>query len=149
MLLRVPSVPSLAILLVGLAAGTAETASAQETRQYINGRSASTANAPPFSGGVLVGNTLYLSGVLGGGATAEEAARAAMNSIQSTLVAAGMTMDDLVQVQIFAADLADYAAFNTVYRSYFTREFPARAFLGSGALLNNAKFEVLGIAVKR
>jgi 2-iminobutanoate/2-iminopropanoate deaminase len=60
-----------------------------------------------------------------------------------------MTMDDLVQVQIFAADLADYAAFNTVYRTYFTREFPARAFLGSGALLNNARFEVLGIAVKR
>jgi len=149
MRLRVPSVPSLAILLVGLVAGAAETASAQETRQYINGRSASQANAAPFSGGVLVGNTLYLSGVLGGGATGEEAARAALNSIQSTLVAAGMTMDDLVQVQVFAADLADYAAFNQVYRTYFTREFPARAFLGSGALLNNAKFEVLGIAVKR
>jgi len=138
---------SVAILLAGLA----DAASAQETRQYINGRSASQANAAPFSGGVLVGNTLYLSGVLGGTATAsgEEAARAALNSIQATLEAAGMTMDDLVQVQIFAADLADYAAFNTVYRTYFTQEFPARAFLGSGALLNNARFEVLGIAVKR
>lgn len=138
---------SVAILLAGLA----DAASAQETRQYISGRSASQANAAPFSGGVLVGNTLYLSGVLGGTATAsgEEAARAALNSIQATLEAAGMTMDDLVQVQIFAADLADYAAFNTVYRTYFTQEFPARAFLGSGALLNNARFEVLGIAVKR
>jgi 2-iminobutanoate/2-iminopropanoate deaminase len=58
-------------------------------------------------------------------------------------------MDDLVQVQVFANDLADYAAFNAVYRTYFTREFPTRAFLGSGSLLNNARFEVLGIAVRR
>jgi 2-iminobutanoate/2-iminopropanoate deaminase len=52
-------------------------------------------------------------------------------------------------VQVFAADLADYAAFNTAYRTYFTHEFPARAFLGAGSLLNNARFEVLGIAVRR
>jgi 2-iminobutanoate/2-iminopropanoate deaminase len=50
---------------------------------------------------------------------------------------------------VFAADLADYQAFNTVYRTFFTREFPARAFLGAGSLLNNARFEVLGIAARR
>jgi 2-iminobutanoate/2-iminopropanoate deaminase len=133
-----------------LALGTVDSA-AQDARQYINGRSPSQSNAPPFSGGELVGNTLYLSGVLGGPATVspEEAARNALNSIKGTLEGAGMTMDDLVQVQVFAADLADYAAFNTVYRTYFSREFPARAFLGAGSLLNNARFEVLGIAVKR
>jgi len=125
------------------------TVSAQEPVTYINGRSATQTNAAPFSGAVMVGNTLYLSGVLGGGATAEEAARAALESMKNTLTAAGMTMDDLVQVQIFAADLADYQAFNTVYRTYFTREFPARAFLGAGSLLNNARFEVLGIAARR
>ncbi|MGE0158395.1 MAG: RidA family protein [Gemmatimonadales bacterium] len=125
------------------------TASAQEAVQYINGRSASQTTAPPFSGAVLVGNTLYLSGVLGAGATGEEAARAALDNMRNTLTAAGMTMDDLVNVQVFAADLADYQAFNTVYRSYFTREFPARAFLGAGSLLNNAKFEVVGIAARR
>jgi 2-iminobutanoate/2-iminopropanoate deaminase len=125
------------------------TVSAQEPVTYINGRSATQANAAPFSGAVMVGNTLYLSGVLGGGATAEEAARAALESTKATLTAAGMTMDDLVQVQVFAADLTDYQAFNTVYRTYFTREFPARAFLGAGTLLNNARFEVLGIAARR
>lgn len=134
-----------------LAAAPLTTLSAQEPVTYINGRSAAQSNAPPFSGGVMVGNTLYLSGVLGGTATAtaEEAARAALESMKSTLEAAGMTMDDLVQVQIFAADLADYQAFNAVYRTYFTREFPARAFLGAGSLLNGAKFEVLGIAARR
>jgi 2-iminobutanoate/2-iminopropanoate deaminase len=145
---RNPVTAGLSAVLLAVATGEA---TAQQARQYVNGRSASEANAPPFSGGVLVGNTLYLSGVLGGpaDATTEEAARAAMNSIRTTLEGAGMTMDDLVQVQVFAADLADYAAFNTVYRTYFTREFPARAFLGAGSLLNNARFEVLGIAVRR
>ena len=130
---------------------TLTTASAQQTRQYVNGRSASQTNAPPFSGAVLVGNTLYLSGVLGGSATstAEEAARGALDSMKGALEAAGMTMDDLVSVQVFAADLVDYAGFNTAYRTYFTQEFPARAFLGAGSLLNNARFEVMGIAVKR
>jgi len=57
-------------------------------------------------------------------------------------------MDDLVWVQIFASDLADYATFNKVYRTYFTGPMPARAFLGAGSLLGGAHFEVMGIAVK-
>ena len=134
--------------LVAIASSFAVDASAQEVR-HINANSAADAGGSPFSGAVMVGNTLYLSGVLGRGDTAEDAARNALNSIRSTLEAADMTMDDLVNVQIFAADLADYAGFNTVYRTYFTREFPARAFLGSGALLANARFEVVGIAAKR
>jgi 2-iminobutanoate/2-iminopropanoate deaminase len=97
----------------------------------------------------MVGNTLYLSGMLGRGDTAEEAARNALDAIRGTLEEAGMTMDDLVNVQVFAADLADYAGFNAVYRTYFTREFPARAFVGAGSLLANARFEVVGIAARR
>lgn len=123
-------------------------ASAQEVR-HINANSATNAGGSPFSGAVMVGNTLYVSGVLGRGDTAEDAARGALDSVKSTLEAAGMTMDDLVNVQVFAADLDDYAGFNTVYRTYFTREFPARAFVGAGALLANARFEVVGIAARR
>jgi len=60
-----------------------------------------------------------------------------------------MTMDDLVSVQVFCSDVALFGAFNDVYRGYFTKGFPARAFLGSGPLLSGARFEVQGIAVKR
>ena len=42
-----------------------------------------------------------------------------------------------------------YAVFNRVYRTYFTREFPARAFVGAGPLLYDGRFELQGIAVKR
>lgn len=134
--------------LLAAATSFATEASAQAV-SYINPNSASNAGGSPFSGGVMVGNTLYLSGMLGRGDTAEDAARNGLDAVKATLEQAGMTMDDLVTVQIFAGDLADYAGFNTVYRSYFTREFPARAFVGAGALLANAKFEIVGIAVRR
>ena len=68
----------------------------------------------------------------------------------NTLKAAGLTMDNLVTVQVFSPDVtANYDAFNKVYRGMFKAEFPARAFIGSGALLQNAKFEILGVAVRR
>ena len=126
--------------------------SAQSSRRYVTPRSASNpenATQPPFSGAVVVGDTAYLAGVLGAGDTAEAAATAGLTSLQNSLKAAGMTMDDLVTVQIFCPDVANYDAFNKVYRSFFKQEFPARAFLGSGPLLNGAKFEIQGIAVRR
>ncbi len=139
-------------LLIMLAAVT-NIALAQD-REYINPRRAADVGVPPFSGAVRTGNTLYLSGMLGlvnGAVPADpkEEARVLLDTVKSTLEAAGMTMDDLVYVQIFCSDVAHYDAFNEVYRTYFTREFPARAFLGSGTLLFNARFEVQSIAVKR
>lgn len=125
---------------------------AQPARRYINPRSAAnpaSATQPPFSGAVLVNNTLYLSGMLGTGDSAEAAATNVLTSIQNTLKAADMTMDDLVSVQIFCSDVSQYDAFNKVYRTFFKQEYPARAFLGSGTLLNNARFEVQAVAVKR
>ncbi len=126
---------------------------AQE-RTYIGGRSAADADALPFSGAVLVGNTLYLSGSLGleQGEVPEDPAdeaRNVMNAIKRNVEAAGMTMDDLVYMQIFCSDVSHYQAFNDVYRTFFTKEFPARAFVGAGTLLFNARFEVQGIAVRR
>ena len=131
---------------------SARSSEAQSSRRYINPRSASnpdSATQPPFSGAVIVGDTAYLAGVLGTGDTAEAAATTGLTSLQNSLKAAGMTMDDLVSVQIFCPDVVNFDAFNNVYRTFFKQEFPARAFLGSGPLLNGAKFEIQGIAVKR
>ncbi|HJR36402.1 MAG TPA: RidA family protein [Gemmatimonadales bacterium] len=128
---------------------------AQEARRYITPRTPADTAVTPFSGAVLVGNTLYLSGKIGltpdrkVPPSAAEEARIVLDDVKATLTAAGMTMDDLVSVQIFCSDVSHYDAFNRVYRTYFTREFPARAFIGSGALLFGARFEVQAIAVKR
>ena len=112
--------------------------------------------AMPFSDAVLVdGKTLYLSGRIGLIAgttkvpdTATEEAHLVMKEIQRVLRMAGMTMDDLVSLQIFCSDVSLFDEFNAVYRTYFTGKLPARAFLGSGKLLFDARFELQGIAVK-
>lgn len=127
----------------------------QEVRRYLEPRTPADTTLPPFSKAVQVGNTLYLSGDIGVNekrevpATAEAEATAVLTSIQNTLKSAGMTMDDLVYLQVFCSNVAHYDAFNGVYRTFFKREFPARAFIGSGPLLFGARFEVQGIAVKR
>lgn len=126
-------------------------ASAQE-KSYINPSSIDSGGAP-FSGAVMVEDTLYLSGMIGlvGGAvpdTPEEEARSLMEQFKATLEGAEMTMDDLVTVTIYCSDVEYYDAFNAVYRTYFSGVFPARAFIGSGELLFNARFEMQGIAVK-
>ncbi len=143
------------ILAIALVPAFASNSAAQESRRYINPSSVADSTALPFSGGVLVGNTLYLSGAIGIDEerqvpdTAEEEARNVLNAVREALEAADMSMDDLVSVQIFCSDVAHYDVFNQVYRTYFTGEFPARAFLGSGTLLFGARFEVQGIAVRR
>jgi 2-iminobutanoate/2-iminopropanoate deaminase len=106
---------------------------------------------PPFSSSVLAGDTLYVSGTVDSGAAdARAGATMVMDNIKAAVEKAGLAMDELVWVQVFATDLANYAVFNEVYRTYFKGpNLPARAFVGAGSLLNGAYFEVMGIAVKR
>ena len=110
----------------------------------------------PFSDAVLVGNTLYIAGHLGldlktgqPPESAEDEARVVMDSIKATVELAGLTMDDIVTMQIMCTDLKLYDTFNGVYRTYFHGDFPARAFLGTDKLLRGAHYEVLGIAIKK
>lgn len=109
----------------------------------------------PFSDGVLVGDTLYLAGRIGvDPATGyppkklEDEIKFLLDGIENVLREAGMEMDDLVSVQIFSPDLTLWEPFNAEYRKRFRKEFPARAFIGSGPLLRGGHFEITGIAVK-
>ncbi len=108
-----------------------------------------------FSAAVLAGDTLYISGSIDldpatgkPPADPKVGAKLILDGMKRTIERAGMTMDDLVWVQVFATDLSNYATFNEVYRTYFKGPLPARAFVGAGSLLANAHFEVMGIAVK-
>jgi 2-iminobutanoate/2-iminopropanoate deaminase len=109
----------------------------------------------PFSNGVMAGDTFYMSGHIGFDAAtkkvpadAEQEARLVLDAFRETLSRAKLGMEDLVFVQVFCSDVALFDKFNAVYRTYFSGEFPARAFLGSGPLLFGARFEVQGIAVR-
>ena len=111
----------------------------------------------PFSDGILAGNTLYLAGRIGldpktGKPPAEidEEIKLMLDSLKGTLTQAGMSMDDLVYVQIACTDLSLFDKFNPIYKSYFTtKDLPAREFIGAAALLRGGHFEIQAIAVHK
>ena len=123
-------------------------------RRYIN-----LPNRPPglpFSDAVLQGNTLYISGRIGiDFATMavpkeiHDELKLLFDSWEEILAQAEMTFDDLVWVQVFSPSVSLWQEFNQEYLKYFSRDrLPARAFLGSAPLLFNARFEMMGIAIK-
>lgn len=123
------------------------------SRHYINlpGRRADL----PFSDAVLIENTLYISGRIGidpaTGLAPPEVERELsllFEGFEAVVRQAGMEMDDLVWVQVYCPDVSLWQVFNQEYVKHFSGEFPARAFLGSGPLLLNGRFEMVGVGVK-
>ena len=108
-----------------------------------------------FSNAILVGDTLYISGNIGFDPKTrkppdkiEDEIINLMTSYKTLLSQAGFTMDDLVYVQISCTDLANYDKFNTIYKSYFTKDLPAREFIGVSSILGGGHFEMQAIAVR-
>jgi 2-iminobutanoate/2-iminopropanoate deaminase len=110
----------------------------------------------PFSDAVLAGDTLYLAGRIGidpktgvAPASLDEELRLLFQGFTAVLAEERMTMDDLVWVQVFSPDISLWERFNSAYVKRFSRDLPARAFIGSGPLLCNGRFEMMGIAVRK
>jgi 2-iminobutanoate/2-iminopropanoate deaminase len=141
-------------LVAGILAGSVLVEGQSPARRYL--RLPGRTDTLPFSNGVLTGDTLHLAGTIGldpktgaPPADIEAEIRLAFESWKGTLAQAQMTLDDVVSIQVYCPDLTLYEKFNAVYRTYFPRNFPARAFLGSGPLLRGGHFEIVGTAVRR
>ena len=110
----------------------------------------------PYSPGIMVGNTLYLSGQLGrdpataklvaGGIEAET--RQVLTNLREVLRAAGMDFGDVVSVTAFLSDFDEFEAYNGVYREYFSKDPPARATVGVSRLNLGARIELQMIAAR-
>ncbi len=146
-----------AVLLAGVVvAASLGRAKAAPARKYLNLPSRAVAGLP-FSDAVLVGDTLYIAGRIALDPTTrkppadpEQEARQVLDQVKQILAQAGMTMDDLVSVTVYCPDTSLFDTWNRIYPGYFSsKDYPARAFIGSGPLLFGARFEVQGIAVKR
>lgn len=88
----------------------------------------------PYSQAIRAGGLVFCSGQLGldpatgklaGDTVAEQAEQAARN-VEAVLIAAGLSLADVVKTTCFLADIADFAAFNEVYAKYFVSK-PARS----------------------
>jgi 2-iminobutanoate/2-iminopropanoate deaminase len=122
------------------------------TRQAI-----STGGAPgaigPYSQAIRSGDMVFCSGQLGldpqTGELAdgvEAQAERAMRNLQSVLDAAGLGFDDVVKTTIFLADIADFAAVNTVYGTFMPDPPPARSTVQVAALPKGGRVEIEAIA---
>jgi len=110
----------------------------------------------PFSPGIQVGNTLYISGHLGrdpvssrlvsGGIEAET--RQVLANTREVLKAAGMDFKDVTSVTAYITSFDDFAKFNAVYSESFPTNPPARATVQVAALNAGARVELQMIAVK-
>jgi 2-iminobutanoate/2-iminopropanoate deaminase len=143
----------LAMIVVGICAAQSHAAAGDRTYVVPDGYDPKT--SPPFSSGLNVSGTFYVSGTLGvDPATGRPAvdpemeAHLVLDAVKNTLEKGGLHMDDLVSVTVYCSDITLYDKFNAVYRSYFHGFFPTRAFIGVSQLLRGAHFEVAGIAVK-
>jgi 2-iminobutanoate/2-iminopropanoate deaminase len=110
----------------------------------------------PYSQAVRVGDTLYVAGQIGlspetgemveGGIEAET--HQVLANLEAVLGAAGFGFEDVVQSQVFLADLDDYAAMNAIYAGVFDDSFPARAAVQVARLPRDARVEILMIAAR-
>ena len=110
----------------------------------------------PYSQAIKVNGMVFTSGQIPldpetgeiVGATIEEQTERVMLNLKAVLSQAGMGFEQVVKTTCFLADLADFAAFNTVYGEYFRVNPPARSCVQVAALPKGAKLEVEMIAVK-
>jgi 2-iminobutanoate/2-iminopropanoate deaminase len=110
----------------------------------------------PYSQGVLVDDTLYVSGQIAidpetgsmiDGSVEAETERA-LDNVGAILKAASMTYENVVRCEVFLTDVNDYAQVNEVYARYFNEQPPARQAVQVAALPRNARVEVSCIAVR-
>lgn len=116
-------------------------------------------NAPaaigPYSAAVQTVDTVYVSGQLPAdpltGAFPADIAgqtRQSLENVKAILAAAGLTMADVVKTTVYLNDIADFAAMNEVYATFFEAPYPARAAFQVAALPKGALVEIEAVAVK-
>jgi 2-iminobutanoate/2-iminopropanoate deaminase len=110
----------------------------------------------PYSQAIRVGDTLYCAGqiaidpasgeMVAGGIEPET--RQVLANIQAVLRSVGFSPQDVVQAQVFLADLNDYATMNAIYAEVFGASPPARAAVQVARLPKDARVEIMVTAVR-
>jgi 2-iminobutanoate/2-iminopropanoate deaminase len=110
----------------------------------------------PYSHAVGAGELLYLSGqtpidpatgeLVPGGVGLQTTQVFA--NLAAVLVAAGLTMADVVKVNVFLLDMADFPDMNAAYAAVFEEPFPARTTVAVAGLPLGARVEIEAVALR-
>ncbi len=122
-------------------------------------RVVSTTGAPsaigPYSQGIDTGSMVFAAGQIGRDPATgelpdgiEAQTERAMKNVGAVLEAAGLSWADVVKTTCFLADIADFDAFNNVYKDFVVDPAPARSTFAVKDLPRNARVEVEAIAVR-
>ena len=118
----------------------------------------STPEAPaaigPYSQAVAAGNLVFTAGQIAldpttmelVGADVRAQATQVLTNLRAVLTAAGCEFRHVVKTTVYLADMADFAAMNEVYLSYFGDHKPARSAVAAAALPKGALVEIDAIA---
>lgn len=110
----------------------------------------------PYSHAVWAGKRLYLSGQtplvpstgeLAPGDTGAQTEQCFRN-LFAVLEAAGLGPQDVVKVNVYLTDMADFSAMNAVYAKMFEQPYPARTTVAVAGLPRGARIEIEMIARK-
>jgi 2-iminobutanoate/2-iminopropanoate deaminase len=104
----------------------------------------------PYVHAVRAGDLLFCSGQIPldprtgdlVGATAAEQAGRCLENLAAVCQAAGATLGDAVKLTVYLVDMADFAAVNDVYASFFESGPPARVAVAVAGLPRGAKVEI-------
>ena len=119
--------------------------------------SAAPAAIGPYSQAIKAGDFLFASGqipldpatgALVTGGIAEQAHQVLKN-LGGVLAAAGIGFDKVVKTTVYLSDMADFAAVNEIYATYFPQPAPARATIQAAKLPRDVKVEIDLIAYLR
>ena len=111
----------------------------------------------PYSQAVRAGGFVYVSGQLGmvpatgqfAGADFEVQARQALSNMGAILSEAGCVVADIVSVDVFVTDLANFKLFNGIYDEFMAGHRPARAAVQVSALPLGGIVEIKCVALAR
>lgn len=110
----------------------------------------------PYSQAIEVGNMVFASGQLpvdpatgefAPGGIKEQTCQSLTNAA-AILAEAGLSLADVVKTTVFLADIADFAAMNEVYATFFSEPYPARSAVAVKALPKGAMVEIECVAAR-
>jgi len=118
-----------------------------------------TAQAPAaigtYSQAVQVGNQVYISGqiplnpqtmtMVENDIDAE--IRQVFDNLGAILAAAGGSFSDIVKLNVYVTDLANFPRINEIMAEYFAIPYPARAVIGAAALPKGARVEADAVMI--
>jgi 2-iminobutanoate/2-iminopropanoate deaminase len=106
----------------------------------------------PLSPSVVAGKRQFLSGMLGRGPSGyapgdvQAQTRQAIERLKTTLTAAGLSLEDVVESVVFLTDIRHFSAMNEIYRELIPSPRPSRTTIGTALMSPDALVEIMMLA---